>query len=89
MITWNQNVEKKPKLCYMDADSFIVNIETDYNYKDTVEDVETKFDALNHELNRSPKKGILKKVIQIRSTKYWSFLTIWLLICLAIKWLIQ
>ena len=54
----------------MDADSFIVNIETDYNYKDIVEDVETKFDALNHELNRSPKKGILKKVIQIRSTKY-------------------
>ena len=54
----------------MDADSFIVNIETDYNYKDIVEDVETKFDALTHELNRPPKKGILKKVIQIRSTKY-------------------
>ena len=40
---------KKSKLCYMDADSFIVYIQTNI-YKDIAEDNETKFDTSNHEL---------------------------------------
>ena len=43
---------EKAKLCYMDTDSFIVYINTDYIYRDIAEDFETKFDTLNYDLNR-------------------------------------
>ena len=33
------------KLCYMDADSFIVHVKVDDIYKDIAEDVETGFDT--------------------------------------------
>ena len=36
----------------MDTDIFIVYIKTDDIYKDTAEDVETRFDASNYELGR-------------------------------------
>ena len=36
---------KKPKLCYMDTDSFIVYFKKDDIYKDIAEDVETRFDS--------------------------------------------
>ena len=46
----------------MDTDSFIAYIKTDYIYKDIAEDVETRFDTSNYELDRLlPKKK--KKVI--------------------------
>ena len=38
------------KLCYMDTDSFIVDVKTEDIYKDLSEDVETKFDNSNFEL---------------------------------------
>ena len=38
---------EKAKLCYMDTDSFIVYIKTDDIYKDTAEDVKTRFDTSN------------------------------------------
>ena len=41
---------KKPKLCYMDTDSFIVYFKKDDIYKDVAEDVETRFDSSNYEL---------------------------------------
>ena len=41
---------EKAKLCYMDTDSFIVYIKTDDIYKDIAEDVETRFDTSNYEL---------------------------------------
>ena len=41
---------KKPKLCYMDTDSFIVYFKKDDIYKDIAEDVETRFDSSNYEL---------------------------------------
>ena len=41
---------KKPKLCYMDTDSFNVYIKTDDIYKDVTEDVEIRFDTSNYEL---------------------------------------
>ena len=41
--------------------SFIVYIKTDNNYKDTSEGVETRYDALNYEVERSLPKGKKQK----------------------------
>ena len=41
----------------MDTDSFTVYIKTDDIYKDIAEDVKTRFDTSNYELNRSLPKG--------------------------------
>ena len=47
------------------AYNFIVYIKTDYIYKDIVEDVNTKLDTSNYELDRSLPKGKNKKVIAL------------------------
>ena len=44
----------------MDTDSFIVHLETDDIYKDIAEDVETKFDAINFEIDRPSSKDKTK-----------------------------
>ena len=44
---YNGNV----KLCYMDTDSFIMNIKTNDFYKDIANDVENRFDTSNYEVN--------------------------------------
>ena len=36
------------KLCYMDTDSFTMNINTEYFYKDIANDVEKRFDTSNY-----------------------------------------
>ena len=59
---------KKSKLCWKDTHSFIVYIKTDDIYKDIAEDVETRFDTSNYELEcnsteRPLPKGQTKKVI--------------------------
>ena len=41
----------------MDTDSFIVNIETDDIAEDVAEDVETRFDTSNYELDRPLPRG--------------------------------
>ena len=46
---YNDNV----KLCYMDTDSFIMNIKTNDFYKDISNDVENRFDTSNYEVNTS------------------------------------
>ena len=46
----------------MDTNSFIVYIETDDIHKDIAEDVETRFDTSNHELDRPLSKGKNKTV---------------------------
>ena len=56
------------KCCYIDTDSFIVYIKTDDIYKDIAEDVETRFDTFNYELecnsiDRPLPEGNNKKVI--------------------------
>ena len=56
---YNYNV----KLCYMDMDSFIMNIKTNYFYEDIANDVECKFDTSNYEVNRPLPTGKNKKVI--------------------------
>ena len=58
VIEFNQEAWLKPyidkpkynndvKLCYMDTDSFIMNIKTNDFYKDIANDVENKFDTSN------------------------------------------
>ena len=47
----------------MDTDSFIIHVKTEDIYKDIPEDVETRFDSSNFELDRPLPKGKNKKVI--------------------------
>ena len=54
---------EKAKLCYMNTDSFIVYIKTDNMYKDIAEDVETRSDTSNYQLDRPLPKGKNKNVI--------------------------
>ena len=51
------------KLCYIDKGSFIVHMKINDIYKDIVEDVWTRFDTSNFELDRALPKGKNKKVI--------------------------
>ena len=53
------------KLCYMDTDSFIINVKTEDVYEDIANDVEKKFDTSNHEVNRPLPTGKNKKVIDL------------------------
>ena len=57
----NAKYGEEAKLRYMDADSFIVYITTDDIYKEIAEDVETRFDNSNYELDRPLPKGKIKK----------------------------
>ena len=56
---YNSNV----KLCYMDTDSFIMNIKTNDFHKDIASDVENRFDTSNYEASRPLPRGKNKKVI--------------------------
>ena len=61
-------VKQKAKFCYMDIGSFIVYVKIDDIYRDITEDVETRFDTSNYELecnsiDRPSPKGKNKKVI--------------------------
>ena len=56
---YNDNV----KLCYMDTDSFVMNIKTKDFYKDISSDVDKRFDNSNYEVNRPLPTGNNKKVI--------------------------
>ena len=51
------------KLCYMEMDSFIMNIKTNGFYEDIANDVENRFDTSNYEVNRPLPMGKNKKVI--------------------------
>ena len=53
------------KLCYMDTDSFIINIKTVDFYKDIANDVEKRFDTSNYEANRPLPTGKNKKVVRL------------------------
>ena len=55
--------DNKFKLCYMDTDTFIMNIKTNDFYKDIVSDVENRFDTSNYEVNRTLPTGKNEKVI--------------------------
>ena len=51
------------KLCYMDTDSFIMNIKTNDFYEDIANDVENRFDTSNYEVNRPLPMGKNKNII--------------------------
>ena len=51
------------KLCYMDTDSFVMNIKIEDFYKDIANDVEKRFDTSNYEVDRPLPTGKNKKVI--------------------------
>ena len=51
------------KLCYMDTDSFVMNIKTEDFYEDIANDVEKRFDTSNYEVDRPLPTGKNKKVI--------------------------
>ena len=55
------NYDNNFKLCYMDTDSFIMNIKTNDFYKDIANDVENRFDTSNYEVNRLLQMGKNKK----------------------------
>ena len=54
--------EDKARLCYMDTDSFVVNIKTKDFYKDISQDVNKRFDTLNYTFDRPLPTGVNKKV---------------------------
>ena len=51
------------KLCYMDTESFVMNIKTSDFYKDIGNDVDKRFDTSNYEVNGPLPKGKNKKLI--------------------------
>ena len=57
------------KLCYMDKDSFVMNIKTNDFYRDIANDVEISFDTSNYEVNRPLPTGKNKKVIGLMKNK--------------------
>ena len=64
---WYDYVKKKygdmVKLCYMDTDSFVMNIKTKDFYKDIAQDVEERYDTSNYDVDRPLPKGKNKEVI--------------------------
>ena len=55
---YNDNV----RLCYMDKDSFIMNVKTNDFYKYISDDVDNRFDASNYEVKRPLPIGKNKKL---------------------------
>ena len=53
----------RAKLCYMDTDSFIINIKTEDFYEDISENVMKRFDTSNYIYNRPLPKNVNKKVL--------------------------
>ena len=51
------------ELCYMDTDSFIINIKTEDFYEDISENVMERFDTSNYIYNRTLPKNVIKKVL--------------------------
>ena len=55
--------EDRARLCYMDTDSFVVNIKTKDFCKDIAENVKERFDTSNYTFDRPLPIGVNKKVI--------------------------
>ena len=61
--------QNNAKLCYINTDSFIINIKTEDFYEDIANDVEKRFDTSNYEVNRPLPKGKNKEVIALMKNK--------------------
>ena len=55
--------QNNAKLCYMDTDTFTINIKTKDFYKDIANDVDERFDTSNYECDRPLPTGKNKNVI--------------------------
>ena len=55
--------EDRVRLCYMDTDSFVLNVRTKEFYKDISEDVKDRFDTSNFYCDRPLPIGVNKKVV--------------------------
>ena len=70
---WNDYMKPKygndVKSCYMDTDSFVMNIKTSDFYKNIANDVDKRFDTSNYEVNRPLPTGKNKKVIRLMKDK--------------------
>ena len=55
--------ENRVKLCYMDSDSFVLNVRTEDFYKDISENVKDRFDTSNFNCDRPLPIGVNKKVV--------------------------
>ena len=62
---YNDNV----RLCYMDTDSFIMNIKTNDFYKDIASDVENRFDTSNYEVNTSETSALARRPLPTGKNK--------------------
>ena len=64
--------QNNAELCYMDTDSFIIHIKTEYFYKDIVDDVKKWFDTSNYSENdnRPLPRGMNKKVIGLMKGEF-------------------
>ena len=63
---YNDNV----KLCYMDTDSFVMDIKTNDFYKGISNDVDKRFDTSNYEVNRPLPTEKNKKAIGLMKDEY-------------------
>ena len=61
--------ESNAKLCYMDTDSFIINVKTENFYKDISENVIERFDTSNYIHDRPLPIGVNKKVLGLMKDK--------------------
>ena len=53
----------KKQNCYINTDSFINHVKTEYIQKDIAEDVETRFGTSNYEIDRPVPMGKNKNVV--------------------------
>ena len=63
MILSKVNTGAVQNFCYMDTDSFVINIKTKDFYKDTAMDVKERFDTSNCIYDRPLLIGVNKKVV--------------------------
>ena len=57
------------RLCYMDTDSFIMNIKTNDFYKDIANDVGNRFDTSNYEVNTSETSALARRPLPTGKNK--------------------
>ena len=58
-----QKYGENARICYINAENFIVHAKTDDIYKDIAKDVQTRFDTSNYEKDRPLPKGKNIKII--------------------------
>ena len=62
---YNDNV----RLCYMDTDSFIMNIKANDFYKDIANDIENRFDTSSYEVNTSETSALARRLLPTGKNK--------------------